>query len=183
MALTSPIAIQTLLDNHPMIQGLRATGDYVEYRAYQDYPRDLREQNLTAGPLTGPQMIPIPPYVFAQRGGESLIEILYLGKHVSGYYGIVHGGLLATMIDEALGWCCFPSLPGGVGATATLSIEYLAPMPTESIAVLKAQTKSVVGRKAWVEGHMETLVENGEPVIIAKARALFVSPRNIKLGI
>lgn len=177
MTSTSLLAIQNYIESHPMVQSLRASGKFIEYRGYEDYPEKLREQNLTAGSLTGPRMIPIPPYVFAERSGKSLIEIIYLGQHVSGHLGIVHGGLLATIIDEGLGWCCIPSLPGRLGNTVTLQIEYLNPMPTDSFAVLKARTKRVVERKAWVEGHLETLPKDGAPVTIAKAQALFVAPR------
>ncbi|KAJ5634924.1 thioesterase family protein [Penicillium herquei] len=176
----SPLSIRTFIEDHSLVQSLRQSGKFLEYKGYDDFPQHLREQNLTAGPLTGPEMIPIPPYVFVDRTGGTLIEILYFGRHLSGYPGIVHGGLLATILDEGLGWCCFPSLPSGVGATVTLEVRYLSPLPTDSFAVLKAETKDVIGRKAWVEGHIETLPRNGEPTIVAEARALFVAPRNGK---
>ncbi|KAJ5703252.1 hypothetical protein N7493_011641 [Penicillium malachiteum] len=182
MASKSVLEIESLIDNHPMIQDLRKRGKFVEYRGYEDYPQDLREQNLTAGPLTGPQMIPIAPYVFVNQAEKSLVEILYLGNHVSGYPGIIHGGLLATILDEGLGWCCFPFLPGKAGATVALDLQFINPLSTDSYMVLKAQVTSVVERKAFVEGHIETLPENGDPVLIAKARATFVAPRNMKLG-
>lgn len=182
MTTVTPFAIRTFIENHPLAEYLRKDKDLVESRGYQNYPSDLREQSLTAGPLTGPGMISVPPYVFATRNGERLIEIIYLGKNVSGFPGMVHGGLLATLLDEGMGWCCFPTLPGHAGATVSLDVEYLSPMPTESFAVLKAQTSRTLERKAWVEGHIETLPNDGEPIVIAKARALFVAPRNVKLG-
>jgi hypothetical protein len=44
--------------------------------------------------------------------------------------------------------------------------------------VLRAKTIKVEGRKAWVEGHIETLVGEGEkPVKLVEATALFIEPR------
>ncbi|KAJ5727068.1 hypothetical protein N7493_004888 [Penicillium malachiteum] len=173
----SPLAIQTFIEDHPMVQGLRQSGKFIEYRGYGDYPHHLRERNLCR-PSHWPGNDTHPTICICRSGWGNLIEILYFGGHVSGYPGIVHGGLLATILDEGLGWCCFPSLPGGAGATVTLDVRYLSPLPTDSFAVLKAETKDVVGRKEWVEGHIDTLPENGEPTVVAEARALFVAPRN-----
>ena len=165
-----------------MVQELRNAGRFIEYRGYEDFSQHRREENLTAGPLTDPQMIPVAPYVFANEAEKSLIEILYLGKRVSGYPGIIHGGILATILDEGLGWCCFPFLPGKAGATVALDLEFVNPLPIESFVVLKAKVISIVERKALVEGHLETLPAGGDPITIVKARATFVSPRVMKLG-
>jgi 3'-phosphoadenosine 5'-phosphosulfate synthase len=44
--------------------------------------------------------------------------------------------------------------------------------------VLIPKTTKVDGRKAWVEGHIETLVAEGEkPVILVEASALFIESR------
>lgn len=106
------------------------------------------------------------------------MSIFYLGTDLCGHPGIIHGGLLATMLDEGLARCCFPALPNKIGMTANLNINYRKPAPAGSFVVLKAKTVEVEGRKAWVEGYIETLVGEGEqPVVLAEASALFVEPR------
>lgn len=126
----------------------------------------------------GPGRVVVPPFVWTEKGGKSLVSISYLGTDLCGHPGIVHGGFLATMLDEGLARCCFPALPNKIGVTANLNINYRSPAPAGAFVVLRAKTTKVEGRKAWVEGHIETLVGEGEkPVILAEASALFIEPR------
>jgi adenylylsulfate kinase len=169
------------IESQPVVQNLRENTAFRELRGYQGFPEYFRQHHLTAGPLASLKRIYITPYVFSNDSGGSLVSFFYLIKDVSGYPAIVHGGLLAAMLDEGLGWYCFPGLPDNVGATVTLTVEHVSPMQTGSYGVLRAQTVSVLARKAWVEGHIETLAQNKESVIVAKARALFMSPKETSL--
>lgn len=126
----------------------------------------------------GKDKIVVPPVSWNEEGGKSMVSILYIGTDLCGHQGIVHGGLLATILDEGLARCCFPALPNKIAMTANLNINYRAPAPTDSFVVLRAKTTNVEGRKAWVEGHIETLVEEGEkPTVLVEASALFIEPR------
>ena len=118
--------------------------------------------------------------MFSSRDGSQLASIQYLGPKLCGHPGIIHGGLLATMLDEGLARCCFPALPNKIGVTASLKVEYRKPCPADRFVVLKATTTKVEGRKAWVKGRIESLVEPGAselPVVYAEAEALFVEPK------
>lgn len=158
---------------------LRAHPDFRELRPHLKIPEAVRSHNLTAGTLSGPGMIVVPPYVWSEKEGKELVEIFYLGNNVSGHPGIVHGGLLATILDEGLAHCCFPALPHQVGVTANLQINYKKPTKADQYLVLKATTTKVEGRKAFVEGHIETMPENGEePEILVTATAIYVEPRH-----
>ncbi|XHF97348.1 hypothetical protein AWENTII_000937 [Aspergillus wentii] len=170
--------IEEYIQNHPVAVALREDPAFTESRPYMKIPENLRVRNLTAGTLSGPDRIVVPPLVFAEDGGKSLVSILYLGSDVSGHPGIVHGGLLATLLDEGLARCCFPALPNGVGVTANLNIDYRRPAMAGNYAVLRAETTKVEGRKAWVEGRIETLPEDGkEPKVLVEAKALFIEPK------
>lgn len=147
-------------------------------------PEGYRNHHLTGGLLSGPGRIVVPPLVFEEEGGKSLVAISYLGHELCGHPGIIHGGLLATMIDEGLARCCFAALPHKVGVTANLNVNYRFPVKAGSYVVLRAKTTRAEGRKAWVEGRVETLVGEGEtPVVLAEATALFVSPRQAAVRI
>jgi acyl-coenzyme A thioesterase PaaI-like protein len=170
--------IDEYLREHPVAVALRADPTFSESRPHLKIPETLRARNLTAGTLAGPNRIAVPPYAFNEAGGKSLVSLLYLGSDVSGHPGIVHGGLLATLLDEGLARCCFPALPNKVGVTANLNIDYRRPAMADSYAVLRADTVKVEGRKAWVEGRIETLPKNGEePVTLVEAKGLFVEPK------
>lgn len=171
-------AVDDYINNHPLAATMRRDADMVESRPHMRLPDGLRRHNLTGGTLLGPGRITVPPICWTRNGGKALVSISHLGTDMCGHPGIVHGGLLATMLDEGLARCCFGALPHNVGVTAKLEINYRRPVHAGTYVVLRAQTVRVEGRKAWVEGQLETLVDEGqEPVVLAQATALFVSPR------
>ncbi|KAL2076219.1 hypothetical protein VTL71DRAFT_1162 [Oculimacula yallundae] len=170
--------IEDFIVNHPLAVSLRKEPQFSEARPHLKVPPGQRSHNLTAGTLMGSGKVVVPPLVFSEKGGKSLVSIQYLGGDLCGHPGLVHGGMLATMLDEGLARCCFAALPNKVGMTANLNINYKAPAKAGNYVVLRAKTTKVEGRKAWVEGHIETLVGEGEtPVILAEASALFIEPR------
>ena len=163
----------------PLVAELRANPDFKESRPHLKLPPAWRDQNLTAGTLMGPGRVTVPPYSWGEKGGKSFVQIFHVGSDLCGHLGIIHGGFLATVLDEALARTCFPVLPHNVGMTAKLDVTYKAPAMANKYYALKARTVKSEGRKAWVEGHIETIpTEEGEqPVIVASASALFISPR------
>ncbi|KAJ5246785.1 hypothetical protein N7468_001768 [Penicillium chermesinum] len=147
-------------------------------RPHLKFPEIIRARSLTAGTLAGPNKIVVPPYVFSEKSGKSLVSFMYLGSDVCGHPGIVHGGMLATLLDEGLARCCFPALPNKVGVTANLNLDYRAPAMADQYVALRAETVKVEGRKAWVEGRIETVPQDGsKPVVLVEAKALFVEPK------
>ncbi|KAI1107659.1 Thioesterase/thiol ester dehydrase-isomerase [Jackrogersella minutella] len=174
--------VEDFIQNHPLTIAMRAKEEFAEARPHLKIPPAYRDYNLTGGTLMGPGRFVVPPVTFAEQGGKSLVSISYLGDELCGHPGIIHGGLLATILDEGLARCCFAALPLKIGMTANLNINYRAPAPAGSYVVLKATTTKVEGRKAWVEGRIETLVGEGEtPLVLAEATALFVMPKQAAL--
>ncbi|KAJ5985359.1 hypothetical protein N7499_008362 [Penicillium canescens] len=170
--------IETTLRTHPVAESLRANPEFTEARPHLKIPEALRERSLTGGTLRGPNKIVVPPLVFSERDGKSMVSLMYLGSDVCGHPGIVHGGLLATILDEGLANCCFPALPNKVAVTANLNIDYRAPAMANNYVALRAETVKVEGRKAWVEGRIETLPTDGkDPVVLVEAKALFIEPK------
>lgn len=43
------------------------------------------------------------PLAFVQRDEQEMETYLHVGRSVCGHDGIIHGGLLATILDEAMG--------------------------------------------------------------------------------
>ena len=125
-------------------------------------PETMRRHSLTASTLIGDTKIPVPPLIFTKGQGEELVAISYLGSDLCGHVGIIHGGMLATMLDEGLARCCFAALPSKVGVTARLEIDYRKVCRSEGFVVLKARTEKVEGRKAWVKGRVEVLPVDDE---------------------
>ena len=170
--------IDNFIKNNPLAQSLRKDPKFRESRPHLKIPEAARSHNLTGGTLTGPDKIWVPPLAFNEKGGRSTVVIYYLGKDLCGHPGIIHGGLLATILDEGMARCCFSALPNKIGMTANLTMNYRAPLPSDSYVCLRATTTKVEGRKAWVEGRIETLTVDGEtPNTYVEATALFIEPR------
>ncbi|KAJ5160304.1 uncharacterized protein N7482_007308 [Penicillium canariense] len=166
------------LRTHPEANRLRADPDFEESRPHLRFPEAIRARSLTAGALSGPNKIVVPPFVFCEKEGKSMVSLMFLGSDICGHPGIIHGGMLATLLDEGFARCCFAALPNKVGVTANLNIDYRAPAMANSYVALRAKTVKVEGRKAWVEGRIETLPDDGkEPVVLVEAKALFIEPK------
>lgn len=172
--------VNTYLTTHPLAQRLRAEGTTSESRPHLKIPPAMSAHNLTAGALMGAEKLEVPPLNFNSRDKElpDLVQLMYFGRALCGHPGIVHGGVLATMLDEGLARTCFAALPNKVGVTANLKIDYRVPCPADRYVVLKAYTTKVEGRKAWVKGWIELLGdEDGEGVKLVEAEALFIEPK------
>ncbi|KAL4916222.1 HotDog domain-containing protein [Aspergillus aurantiobrunneus] len=170
--------VEEHIHNHPLAVSLREDPDYVESRPYLKIPGKIRSRSLTAGTLSNSGGIVVPPVLFNNKQTNTMTSIFYLGPNVSGHPGIVHGGFLATLLDEGMGRCAFPVLPNKVGVTANLNIDYRRPAMANSYFVLRAQVVKSEGRKAWVEARIETLPEEGqEPEVLVEAKSLFVEPK------
>jgi 3'-phosphoadenosine 5'-phosphosulfate synthase len=170
--------IEQFLKNHPVAQELRNNPEYIESRPHMKITEEMRAHSLTAGTLLGPGKIWVPPITFTHKNGDDITILAYLGSDLSGHPGVVHGGCMATLIDEGFARCCFGKLPNKIGMTANLNINYKAPLPTDSYICLRGRTIKVDGRKAWVEGHLESLAKPGQaPTVHCNATALFIEPR------
>jgi 3'-phosphoadenosine 5'-phosphosulfate synthase len=172
------LRIENFINSTQLARSLREDPAYTETRPHKQIPAGLKAYSMTAGTLSGPGKIVVPPLVWSLPKGAGLVSIAYLGEDLCGHPGIIHGGLLATLLDEGLARCCFPALPNKLGVTANLTIDYRSPAHAKSYIVLRAETTKVEGRKAWVKGRIETLPMEGEaPLVLAEATALFIEPK------
>ncbi|CAK7203330.1 hypothetical protein SEUCBS139899_006061 [Sporothrix eucalyptigena] len=166
--------------NHPLVRELEADPHFHGTHPHYKIPEIFRVGNVTGDTLIGPGLMAIPPLVWQDDEGKDLVMILHVGKGLCGHPDIVHGGFVATLLDETLARCCFKAVPYEIAMTATLKIDYRAPTPANSYLVLRAHTESVKGRKAIVTGRLETLPdpESTEPgKLLAEAEGLFISPK------
>ncbi|TDD39462.1 PaaI family thioesterase [Actinomadura sp. KC06] len=78
--------------------------------------------------------------------------------------GIVHGGILSTLLDSAMGCAVHTALPDGAGyTTLELSVNFVRPVPLEGGRLVCEGTTVHVGRKlATAEGRVRN--EDGKLV-------------------
>jgi uncharacterized protein (TIGR00369 family) len=58
---------------------------------------------------------------------DEVVSRLTLGREYAGYADFVHGGVLATMLDEAMGWAIF-HLADSYAVTRSLQVDYRRPV-------------------------------------------------------
>ncbi|AAW45843.1 hypothetical protein CNBJ1600 [Cryptococcus deneoformans B-3501A] len=156
-----------------MRKEIQGGAEWYETRPYDKYDPQKVHNSLTAGTLRGPGKLAIPPILFAKKDESEAIAIIHLGRALCGHDGIVHGGLLATVMDETLGRNALLNLPSRIGVTANLNINYRSPCMADQFVVVRTKVVELKGRKCVAEAKMETL--SGETV--ADAKALFIEPK------
>jgi acyl-coenzyme A thioesterase PaaI-like protein len=82
-----------------------------------------------------------------REGEEVVAEHTFADRH-SGAPGIVHGGAVATVVDDVLGFLLYVARIAGV--TRHLEVDYLKPVLTGIPYVVRAKVDSREGRKLWV---------------------------------
>ncbi|GAA5878034.1 hypothetical protein JCM1840_001723 [Sporobolomyces johnsonii] len=129
--------------------------------------------SLSGYSLRGPGKFAIPPLVFTSMDKKEAVFVLHVGGGLCGHEGVVHGGLLATVLDESLGRTALLNLPTNIGVTATLNLKYKKPTFANQYIVVRTSVTEQKGRKAWVKGR----IENTEGEVLVEAEALFVEPK------
>ena len=131
-------------------------------------PRDFVAFSPVSG-RSNPMAPPVMLHVEEGTEGQVLIagEVTF-GPAYEGPPGHCHGGWVAAMFDEALG---FAQLAPGF--TAYLHVNYRRPTPLNTRLDITAWVDSVDGRKRLVKGECRL---DGE--LLSDAEGLFIAPRD-----
>lgn len=92
-----------------------------------------------------------------------------LDKRFTGPPGHCHGGIIATILDEALGKV--NKLRDVVALTSEITVNYIHPVPLHKPLRVESREVRVQGRRHVNEG--EILDKNGE--VLARGRATFIA--------
>jgi acyl-coenzyme A thioesterase PaaI-like protein len=100
------------------------------------------------------------------------------GDGMNAHPNLLHGGVIATILDSTLGNVIRQEVEGMVKGpmyTAQLNVAYKSPVKTPGTIMSQGWVKSVEagGRKIWVEGVISSEVD-GEVVIHARVESLWV---------
>jgi len=92
-----------------------------------------------------------------------------LGKRYTGPPGHAHGGIIATILDEAMGKV--NRLRNVVAVTSQITVDYLKPVPLNKPLRVESHEVKVQGRKHVNMG--EILNSKGE--VLARSQGLFIA--------
>lgn len=86
-----------------------------------------------------------------------------------GFPGVIHGGILAALLDEAMAWALW-ARGRALGVTAKMETRYRRPVGLGGMLVVRGRIRAERGRRAEVEATIEA--ETGE--CLAEASGLFL---------
>jgi len=145
-------------------------------------PLHVRAAKLMSGTLRGHRKI-TANVRFVHKDGLRAVSLLRIGNALCGHPNVVHGGVLATVADEAMGRLAIAQFPDGGGVTARLEVNYRAPARAvdgvfirEGVVVLEAEVVEGGERKAKVRG----VLKDAEGKTLVNTEGLFVVPKNWK---
>lgn len=94
-----------------------------------------------------------------------------IGTGMDGLTGRGHGMMAAGLLDASLGMTAIEA--HAATTTVKLEIEYIKPIRTPCVILLRSKVTKIEGSRCWVEG----VIENGEGLVLSKGKGLMVRPR------
>lgn len=124
------------------------------------------------------------PYVLHQTRinedgskGTSVKAVVRFGSATRGHPRLVHGGIISLTFDNLLGWLMFINEITMI-FTANLRVDFVSPLPCNTVVVVEVRTERVEGRKHFLSGSI-TSVDGA--LTFAKCESLFVVPKDTSL--
>jgi uncharacterized protein (TIGR00369 family) len=108
---------------------------------------------------------------FFDNGSDEVRALYTVDGSYNGYPGVVHGGIIAAMLDEAGGRAAMIGNPDRFMMTATLNIHYRKPVPVNTQLLLVGRLMKDRGRTA--QAHCEVRLPDG--MVAAEADTTLVA--------
>ena len=92
------------------------------------------------------------PALHVDAPNAEVLLTLRTGARTAGHPGWTHGGFTSLLVDEMAGqaYAHFVQPERGPGVTANLTLDYAAPLPTETDLLVVAGVRRAEGRKVWL---------------------------------
>ena len=133
--------------------------------------------SVFVSPFVG-SLNPLAPPLLVDMVDDSIIATGVFGDQYEGPPGYVHGGVIAAVFDEVLGFA--QSLSGRPGMTGRLTIHYRSPTPLHTELRIDGRVDRVDGRKIFTHGrlfHGDTLCAEAEGLFISMDPQRFLDMR------
>ncbi|OQB26508.1 MAG: Thioesterase superfamily protein [Chloroflexi bacterium ADurb.Bin180] len=111
---------------------------------------------------------------YNDREAQCITASVTVPEHFNSYPGVVHGGIVAALLDETAGRSILlvDDRDDNLMVTARLEIRYRLPVPTGQPITLRGKTLQYTGTRAKVRA--EVLLADGS--VAAEAEALLLRP-------
>jgi acyl-coenzyme A thioesterase PaaI-like protein len=137
-------------------------------------PQSMARGHRPYSPVIGAANPIAPPMTVRTLDDRSVVGEATMRLIHEGPPAVVHGGWVATLLDQLLGHA---NAAAGVGGfTAELTVRYRRPTPSGVPLTVRARTDSVNGRRVHASGE---IVADG--AVTAEANGLFLTPSDERL--
>ena len=108
---------------------------------------------------------------FFHAADGSVVSMPTIGDAFEGPHGYLHGGVIATLLDEAMSKAV--RVKGLTAMTRHMEVEYLRPVPSVKPIRIEGKWIRSEGRKHWTEAR----ILNAHGTVLATGKGLFVEIR------
>jgi len=102
------------------------------------------------------------------NGRQRIVGRFVLGERYQGGGGMAHGGIIATLLDEAMGKVC--RFRSARAVTAELTVEYLKPVKVDAEIVVEPFESEQRGRNLFLTGE----IRDSAGEVLARGKGRFV---------
>ena len=106
---------------------------------------------------------------FLKDNGDVISELV-VPEAYAGYPGMVHGGNIVAMMDEAAGRAVTGDQPNRFTVTSQLTVKYRQPVPTNQLLKVTGRLLKKRGKVSHAYGE----IRNRDGELLAEADAVFV---------
>ena len=107
---------------------------------------------------------------------RKIVGRFVLSATYQGGGGMLHGGIIAVLLDEAMGKVC--RFREARAVTAQLTVDYLKPIDVQREIVVEASEEQQSGRNLFMVGE----IRNSAGEVLARGKARFVIVRQARPG-
>ena len=106
---------------------------------------------------------------FERDGADGVLSRYDPKAADEGFPGVLHGGILAVLLDEAMAWAMWATARA-LGVTAKMETRYRRPVGVDGTLIVRGRVVRVRGRRMEVEAS----VDAADGARVAEATALFL---------
>lgn len=153
--------LEEKLTHLELYKALSSDPQWSSQRAWNYMDSNTLNESMTSGTLSVPGGFAVKPVMFVNSTTRETVTIVHVGERMCGYPFLVHGGILATILDETLkrsSGFMFGIDPATEYTpdqikTERIELQYKAPTLANSFLVIKARCTDA----GVVNGEIETL--------------------------
>ncbi len=102
---------------------------------------------------------------------DTVVSYVILPKHLCGWRNIAHGGVISTLLDEAMGWTSLVLLQKMI-LSKTLEVEFIKPVFIGEEIVVEGSVKEIQSDKKAL---MQSVIYNKEGEVCARGKSIVLT--------